>query len=122
MSGAPLDPPIGGVTREQLLAGGRLPQDKIEIEGVGVVTVRGLNRKEALQVRESGDTPEEQEPWIIHFGMVEPALSLDDAEAWCRVAPAGELQELTVRIAELSGMVPGQAKDATKSVPRRRRR
>jgi len=110
------------VTREQLLDGGRLPEDKVDLPGIGVVTIRGLNRKEALQVRDSGETPEEQEPWIIHFGMVEPALSYDDAVAWSQVAPAGELQDLTVRIAELSGMADGQAKDATKSVPRRRRR
>jgi len=108
------------VTREQLLAGGRLPEDKVDIAGVGTVTVRGLNRKEALAVRESGDDPSDQEPWIIHFGMVEPALSIDDAREWIKVAPAGELQELTVRIAELSGMAEGQAKDATKSVPARR--
>ncbi len=110
------------VTREQLLSGGRLPQDKIDIEGVGVVTVRGLNRAEAMQVQQAGDTPGEQEPWILHFGMVEPALSYDDAVAWAGSAPAGELQVVTVRIAELSGMADGQAKDATKSVPGRRRR
>jgi len=92
----------------------RLPQDTIDVPGVGTLTLRGLNRWQAVKVQEAKGT-EASEKLVLLYGIVDPALTADDVDQWYRVAPAGEIEPVARRIAELSGM----AGDAPKSgVPR----
>lgn len=98
----------------------RLDEDLVDV-GDGVVRVRALTRAEAVRVRASGDGPAEQEPMILLLGVVEPKLTEADVKAWMDNAPAGDIQPVIVRIADLSGMAETSGKEATKSVPRRRR-
>lgn len=94
----------------------RLPEDDVEVPGIGAVRVRGLSRIEAMHVQ-AAKGPEATERRILALGMVDPKLTEDEAGRWQRAAPAGELEPVTDRIAELSGIAPGAAKEATKSVP-----
>lgn len=106
----------------------RLPEDKVEIPGVGSVTVRGLNRKEAVHVQLAGD-PEERDRRVLAQGLVDPMLMIPgmlhslgdkrcakcaDAGQWQEAAPAGELEPVSERITELSGLAPDAAKEAYK--------
>jgi hypothetical protein len=111
------------LSRDQLVATGRLTEDKVEL-GEGYVIVRALTRGEAIRVRLTEDLAE-QEPLILHLGVKEPALSLEDARAWVDAAPAGEIQAAVVAVATLSGMQldegPDVGKERTKSPARGRR-
>lgn len=103
-----------------LLGRARITEDEVPIGGDGVVRVRALTRQEAVDVRAAGDTPAEQEPLILRLGVVDPPLTDADVKAWMTSAPAGEIQPVIMRIAELSGMAEDQPKQFTKSVRRRR--
>ena len=109
------------VTKDQLTAPGRfeLGTDLVDVDG-GQVRVRGLTRRESYEInRISGN--EERELHIVAAGLVEPAMTVEEVTAWAEQGLAGELQDVSVRIAQLSRLVPESAKAATKSVSRRRR-
>lgn len=112
---------MGIVTAEQLTAVGRVKvvTAQVDVEG-GHVVVRGLTRAEAhdVQVNAGGDE-QEREIRICAAGMVKPELTVEQVRAWAASGPAGEMQDVSVRIAELSRLMPETAKEATKSVPRR---
>lgn len=106
----------------------RLPEDDVEIPGVGSVRVRGLNRKEAVHVQLTDD-PEERDRRVLAQGLVDPMLmvpgmlhSLGDKRCakcaevgqWQEAAPAGELEPVSERITELSGLADGAAKEVYK--------
>ena len=107
----------------------RLPEDDVEIPGVGTVRVRALNHKEAIHVQGAEDTPGERERRLLAQGLVDPMLmdpvrlhDLGDkpcvkcAEAgqWQKAAPADELVPVMERITQLSGMGDKAAKEAFK--------
>jgi len=108
------------LSREQILArkvAGRT--ETVELDG-GEVVVRGLSRGEASACGKL-DAQDDVEALALHYGLVDPALSEEDARAWRDQDESGELQKVVDAIQRLSGTAPGQGKDATKSVPRRRR-
>jgi hypothetical protein len=92
----------------------RLPEDDVEVPGVGTVRVRGLSRAEAMHVQ-AANGPEATERRILALGMVDPPLTEAEAGRWQKASPAGELEPVTDRIAELSGMKPGADKETYKS-------
>lgn len=92
----------------------RLPRAEITIPDVGTITVRGLNRAEAMIVQGKKGT-EETEIAILHLGLVDPELTESEVRQWHRAAPAGEIEPVSSKIAELSGMLDGQAKERYKS-------
>lgn len=92
----------------------RLAEDDVEVPGVGTVRVRALSRLEAMHVQDA-NSPEASERRILAAGMVDPPLTEAEARRWQEAAPAGELEPVTDRIAELSGMKPGADKDAYKT-------
>lgn len=91
----------------------RLPEDDVEVPGIGTVRVRGLSRAEAMAVNGAKGT-EATERRMLHFGLVDPQLSEAEAGRWMDAATAGELEPVSRRIAELSGMLAGSAKEAVK--------
>lgn len=99
---------------KELLFKPRLPEDEVEVPGLGTVRVRGLSRAEATMI-ESAGTTEAKERKILAFGMVDPALTEAEVGRWMKAAPAGEIQPVSTRIAELSGMLDDSAKAAVKS-------
>lgn len=111
------------LTREQILA--RKVAGRTEVVDLGdgaEVVVRGLSRGEATMLAEppyEGNAAE-TEIMALHLGIVEPAMSVDDVRAWRDNDVSGAIHEVAAVIQRMSGSAPGQAKDATKSVPRRR--
>jgi len=91
-----------------------MPEDDVEIPGVGTVRVRALSRKEALKTGQIADISE-RTAHIIAIAMVDPKLSVSEVKAWSAVALAGELDPVDEKIAELSAMTPGAEKAAYKS-------
>lgn len=95
---------------KELLFKPRLPEADVET-GVGTVRVRGLNRAESVSVAKLADVAE-RDAHIIAIGMVDPRLSVSEVKRWGEAAPGGELEAVSKRIAQLSGMLPGAAKEA----------
>jgi hypothetical protein len=95
----------------------RLPQEEFEIPGVGTVTIRGLSRAELLLSGKHSDAGAlVMERHMLHYAMVDPAVSVADVEKWQRAAPAGELQPLVNKVNELSGIGRDVQKEAIKSL------
>jgi hypothetical protein len=91
-----------------------LPEDDVEIPGLGTVRVRALSRAEAMVVS-SAKGPEAQERRSVSLGMVDPPMSEAEVGRWARARPAGDLELVSRRIAALSGMLEDSAKAAYKS-------
>lgn len=98
---------------KELLFKPRLPEEDVEIEGVGTVRVRGLSRIEAIHVQAAKGA--EQERRILALGMVEPALTEDEVKLWQKASPAAEIEKVAGRITVLSGLAEDSAKTAYKS-------
>ena len=99
---------------KDLLFKPRLTEAEVEIPGVGTVRVRALNRQEAkaLQKIESDDL---RDLHMVAIGLVDPALSVSEVKRWAEASPAGEMEPVADRIAELSGMLAGSPKEAMKN-------
>lgn len=98
---------------KELLFKSRLPEADVDIPGVGTVRVRGLSRLEAMHVQ-AANGPDATERRVLALGLVDPALSEAEAGKWQKASIAGELEPVTAKIAELSGLVPGADKQAYK--------
>lgn len=109
------------LTREQILAR-KAGQDFYKLEdGSGEVQIRGITHGQASEVgkaRESGDMSAAT-ALIIHHGLVDPVMSIDDVESWMASDDAGTLEKLAQAIGRLSGLFEGAPKSG---VPKARRR
>jgi hypothetical protein len=91
-----------------------MPEDDVELPGgIGTVRVRGLSRWEVLAARATA-TDADREVAILKFAMVDPTMTEEQAAEWMKLAPAGELEPVTDKIGQLSGLAPGAAKEAVK--------
>ncbi|MFJ8687196.1 hypothetical protein [Micromonospora wenchangensis] len=100
------------VDKSALLAR-RVAEDTVEIEGLGEVAVRGVTRYELLAAGKGVN--EEKVPDLIErrmlvAGMVDPQLTMDEAEAWQKSASAGEIGKVLHKIRELSALIEGAGK------------
>lgn len=107
------------VALETLLAP-RLGEGTVTIEGVGTLTIRTLTRAQALEVQQRGADGDVSaaENLLMHYGIVQPAMTLAQVAQWAESAPAGELQAVSVAIGRISGMHPDSGKAAYKSAGR----
>lgn len=80
----------------------RLPEDTVDLDGVGTVRVRALSRIEVFLAQKIITDEAAHERKILRFGMVDPALSEAEAERWQQASPGGELQPVLDKIRELS--------------------
>jgi hypothetical protein len=102
---------------KDLLFKARLPEDDVEIPGVGTVRVRGLSRHEMLVAgRQESRGVEAMERLMLHFAMVDPVLTEDEVARWQKCSPANELSPVVTRINELSGIGKDAQKEAYKSL------
>jgi hypothetical protein len=99
---------------KELLFKPRLPEEDVDIPGVGTIRVRGLSRHEGIHVGAANGT-EASERRAIACGMVDPAMTEEEVGRWQRAAPAGELDPVSEAITRLSGMAPESAKEAVKT-------
>lgn len=94
----------------------RLPQADVEIPGLGTVRVRGLSREEMLN-SDAGELPTLlAERRLLAKGMVDPAMTEDEIALWQAASPAMEINIVSAKINELSGISAGVAKEAYKSL------
>lgn len=93
---------MGMVDKKALMAP-RLPEDDVEIPGVGTVRVRALSRAEAMSVQRLAKR--DQDAHTIALGMMDPPMSVDDVRQWAAASPAAEMEAVARRIAELSGIL-----------------
>ena len=98
---------------KELLFKPRLPEEDVDIPGVGTIRVRGLSRHEGVYVS-AANGPEAAERRALACGMVDPTMSEEEVGRWQRAAPAGELDPVAETITRLSGMAPESAKEAVK--------
>lgn len=96
-----------------------MPEDTIDLPELGgTVKVRGLNRLEVMGMR-AITSPVERERHMVSAAMLEPRMTLDEVAEWQKVsAGGGELETVTTKIAELSKMLPGSAKETVKAFRR----
>jgi hypothetical protein len=100
---------MGNLTREQILARKR-GHEVVELpDGSGTVEVRGLNRREALNIAEI-DEAAERDAQLISYGLVDPQLTVDEVKAWGEEDDTGTLEHVSYRIGVLSRMVEGAGK------------
>jgi len=88
-------------------------EDDVEVPGLGTFRVRALSRFEALHVQEA-DGVAATERRVLSLGLVDPKLTEAEVGRWQKVAEAGELDPVSSRIAELSGLAPESAKEQVK--------
>jgi hypothetical protein len=104
------------LSKEELLANRGLPEDVVEVPELGgAVRVRGLSRKEFLRLNE-GDDGYDFEDRALAAGMLEPKLTIEEVSQLRDLSPGMELQEVVMKINELSGVGKDAAKEAYKSL------
>lgn len=93
----------------------RLPEEEVDVPGVGTVRIRALSRAEAMKLRKmSSASVEVIERKLIALAMVDPVLTEDEVGKWQEASTAGELEVVSTRVSEISGMTEGAAKEAYK--------
>lgn len=98
---------------KELLFKPRLPEADVDIPGVGTVRVRGLSRVEAMLVQKAQGV-DATERRILAYGMVDPEMTEVEVARWQKSSVAGEIEPVSRKIAELSGMLDNSAKEAVK--------
>jgi hypothetical protein len=58
----------------------------------------------------------DSEAWMIHYGLVEPRLTIDEVNTWQAKSRFGETDYVSTRIAELSGLNERANKEYYKSL------
>lgn len=92
----------------------RLDGEDFTIEATGhMVRIRGLSRYETLLAQKHlAQGQEHFEARMLHYALLEPALTVEQCYEWLRASAAGELEMLTRRVQELSGAAKGADVDA----------
>ena len=97
---------------KELLFKPRLPEADVELEGFGVVRVRGLSRSEVLAIQKiAGSGTDVLERKMLAAALVDPRMTEGEVRQWQDAAPAGELEPITDKVQELSGVSSGAAKE-----------
>ena len=100
---------------KNLLLQPRLPEDTVDIPGVGTIRVRALSRAEVDQLRELKDDNAAAERMILAAGLVDPKLTEAEVGQWQQAATHGEVNAVAEVIGQLSGLYEGADKEAYKS-------
>jgi len=98
------------VDKEALTRGGAgpkgLPEDDVEIPGIGTVRVRALNRGEMIMVGKLSDTAGQQraEQYMLACALLDPAgMTEADVADWQSSSVGMEIHPVVLRVNELSG-------------------
>lgn len=101
-------------SKEQLLT--RAPAlavgEPFELPSGFTVRIRPLSRGEVLAVKNREMPVDLMEQKLLSLALVEPAMSEKDVKVWQAVCVAGELEGVTQRIMELSGLTKAETKAA----------
>jgi hypothetical protein len=109
---------MANLTRDQILAR-KQGHEVFELpDGSGSVTVRSLNRREALHVAEL-ENLRERDAFLISAGLVDPVMTPEDVLAWGDTDDSNTLEAVSRKIGELSSMVEGAGKSGVSRTRRR---
>lgn len=101
------------LTKAQLISGGRLKMETIQLPDGGAVTVRGLTRLEAAAIRDmTGDDSETRERRILTYGLVDPELTEAEVGQWMSNAAFDEITFVSMAIGRLSGLLEDSPREA----------
>jgi hypothetical protein len=116
------------LTREEILArktaGAATVTHKLA-DGSGEVELRGMTVRESNEAGAAGQDRDgggvtRATVLMLHYGLVSPAMSVEDVEAWADVpGQVGVVEDIANKIADLSGIRKGAAKSG---VPRAAKR
>lgn len=92
-----------------------LPEDTVDVPGMGTVLVRGLSRGEVFMMQKARadggiKTEEAWERRMLSLAMLDPTMSEDEVGTWQHVSPAGEMEPVGEKIRELSALNEGADK------------
>lgn len=85
----------------------RLPEEDVEVPGVGTVRIRSLSRAEVLEVQSWGAKevpPAEQERKLLAWSLVAPKLTEEAAGRWQSAALPEETDPVLTAIGRISGL------------------
>ena len=106
---------------KELLFKPRVPEADVDIPGVGTVRVRGLTRAEVMMVTKATDTENVDGPRamvlerkMLAMAMVDPPMTEAEVGRWQNASVVNELDPVSYKVQELSGMLSGAAKQAYK--------
>lgn len=103
-------------------------EDTVPLRGGGEVTVRGLSRDEQLHAVKQDDVTAQGMPRfertaiiesrIVAAGMVNPTMTPEEVRRWQKVpGKAADVNAVSIRIQELSGMLEDAPKSGVQAVP-----
>lgn len=92
----------------------RLPEDDVEVPGIGTMRVRSLSRAEAFTIHKHQGT-EKGEVLTLFYGIVDPKLTEAEVGRWLKASPPKESDPVVTRILELSGLLDDSFKKAVKT-------
>lgn len=100
---------------KDLLFKPRLPEADVDVPGVGTVRVRGLSRAEVLSLqRAEGRDTLTTERKMLALALVDPVLTEAEVGRWQKACAAGELEVVSNKVAALSALRDGAAKEVYK--------
>lgn len=100
----------------------RLPEDEVDVPGVGVVRVRGLSRGEVVNATKAhGDDQVALGQEMLSLAIVaidgEPVtFDFDEIVQWQNASPLGEMTPIEELVAKVSGMHPDSGKEVYREI------
>lgn len=88
----------------------------VDIPDVGTITVRGLSRHEYIVGQGYTEDPLKQERYLLSCAMVDPVMGEDDVAAWQKASDPQEINLVSLKVNELSGIGKGADKSAVAEV------
>ncbi|MFI6763853.1 hypothetical protein ACIBF5_32495 [Micromonospora sp. NPDC050417] len=102
------------ITKEELLS--RRPgEDDVPLPSGGTVRVRGLTRGEVKDISDGVNEGKNMEPYSLSLALVDPVLTEEEAAGMTTSGCFDDVQAITTRVNELSGIAQGSAKESYKS-------
>jgi len=103
------------VVSKEVLLKPQLPEELVEVAGLGAVRVRGLSRAEVVTAQAPDKDRNDFETALLTFGLVDPALTETEARQWRETALSKTVNDVSSAILRLSGLLPGAAKAAKRT-------
>lgn len=104
------------LSEDELVPSGDLPEEDVTLAR-GKVRVRALSRGEVFALRKTTDDDLSRERRMVSLALVRPKVTEAQVGDWQRKDPAGgDLEAITDKIAELSGMTQGADKSGVPDV------
>ena len=100
---------------KELLLKARLFEEDYDIDGLGTVRIRPLAWAECIEFQQwttDGRPAAEVYRRVLSRGLVDPAITEDEAGQLLGAATGGEIEALVTRIITRSGLVEGAQKSA----------